>query len=441
MYLLGRGIALMNRRLLWRVRRKLILSYIFIGFIPAILLLAFFMLGGVLLFDSFSAYMVQSEFRALTARADAVAETAAAEIERAGGRDITGILERREVMAAKDFPGASIAVVPSDRPCASRESAMAAAPGWAPHVIATAGPWAHVEPPADIPDWIGCDGFRGLLAASAEEGALVDRPAIGGVAGERLPLVAAPADTRVIVRAVAFPHSLTPRYAIVVDLVVNAALTQKLRDAVGVELSRVSNVSKGIALLHRLGTDADDPAPAAAQSSPPFTFIALLEYRDWKTGQAGTLQTSIRLGIGEIYDRISAAPGLDSTRNVVIILAEAVGGLFLIIESDRARRRGWRSRVRSRGRCTNCSWNRARPSRRLHAQDRASRPHDQLGELAELVQFDDRPASRICSCRPRRKSGWKRSCASRTRSRCRSCPQVPLHDAGPLDHGALRAGA
>src|SRR6478736_1701162 len=30
-----------KRRLLWRVRRKLILSYIFVGFIPAILIVAF----------------------------------------------------------------------------------------------------------------------------------------------------------------------------------------------------------------------------------------------------------------------------------------------------------------------------------------------------------------------------------------------------------------
>src|SRR5687768_13807169 len=44
-YLLFRGLALARRRLLWRVRRKLIISYIFIGFVPAILIVAFFLLG------------------------------------------------------------------------------------------------------------------------------------------------------------------------------------------------------------------------------------------------------------------------------------------------------------------------------------------------------------------------------------------------------------
>ena len=38
--------AVAKRRLLWRVRRKLIISYIFIGFIPAMLIVAFFLLGG-----------------------------------------------------------------------------------------------------------------------------------------------------------------------------------------------------------------------------------------------------------------------------------------------------------------------------------------------------------------------------------------------------------
>src|SRR5512144_1880141 len=40
-----------RRRLLWRVRRKLILSYIFIGLVPALLIIAFFLLGGFILFQ------------------------------------------------------------------------------------------------------------------------------------------------------------------------------------------------------------------------------------------------------------------------------------------------------------------------------------------------------------------------------------------------------
>ena len=72
-YFLGQGIALANRRLLWKVRRKLIISYIFIGFIPSILIIAFFLLGGLFLFSNFSAYLVQNEIRAVEDRTTSIA--------------------------------------------------------------------------------------------------------------------------------------------------------------------------------------------------------------------------------------------------------------------------------------------------------------------------------------------------------------------------------
>src|SRR4051812_16854049 len=53
-YFLIQLFLLAKRRLLWRVRRKLILSYNFIGFVPAILIVAFFLLGALLLFFNFS---------------------------------------------------------------------------------------------------------------------------------------------------------------------------------------------------------------------------------------------------------------------------------------------------------------------------------------------------------------------------------------------------
>ena len=81
-YFLFRGLAFAKRRLLWRVRRKLIISYIFIGFIPAILIVAFFLLGGLLLFFNFSSYLVQSRLRALSERAHALAVTTAMELQR-----------------------------------------------------------------------------------------------------------------------------------------------------------------------------------------------------------------------------------------------------------------------------------------------------------------------------------------------------------------------
>src|SRR5262249_42755795 len=105
-------------RLLWRVRRKLIVSYIFIGFIPAVLIVSFFLLGGFLLFYNLSSYLMQNPLRELGEEARAIAQSTALEIQRAGGRDVAGILARRQAISAQRFPGIAFAVVPVGSPCA-----------------------------------------------------------------------------------------------------------------------------------------------------------------------------------------------------------------------------------------------------------------------------------------------------------------------------------
>src|SRR5712692_6903576 len=80
-YLLVRGLRAALRRLLWRVRRKLILSYVFIGFVPAILIVVFFALGGLLLFFNFSAYLVREDVQRLSDRTAWIARSAALELQ------------------------------------------------------------------------------------------------------------------------------------------------------------------------------------------------------------------------------------------------------------------------------------------------------------------------------------------------------------------------
>src|SRR5579872_781147 len=116
-YFAFRLTVLAKRRLLWRVRRKLILSYVFIGFVPALLLGAFSLLVGFLLFYNFSSYLVQSRLRALSEQARFLAQGTALEIQRSGGRDVAGIVARRQSAANEQFPDLSMAVVPVNRTC------------------------------------------------------------------------------------------------------------------------------------------------------------------------------------------------------------------------------------------------------------------------------------------------------------------------------------
>jgi sigma-B regulation protein RsbU (phosphoserine phosphatase) len=316
-YFLFRLLVLAKRRLLWRVRRKLILSYIFIGFVPAILIVGFFLLCGFLLFYNFSSYLVQSRLRALSDRARVVAQSTAVEIQRGGGRDIVGILARRQVNAAEGR-GLAIAVVPVQRTCEQRGAASADAPGLAA-TVAAAGAWAHLEPPSSIPSWLPCAGFSGVFAYE-------HRP--DGRAADR--------DTHMLVRAVAFPESAQPRYAVVVDLLLDDEVRMQLRRDTGVELKTVSAVPNERGVKPLVGVGAPDPQPAADNTRNGLlnNLGSLMEYRDWDTGAAGTLLVMTRLSVSDLYDRISSAEGMAgrSFGQGLLLALFGIGGLFLIIE-------------------------------------------------------------------------------------------------------------
>ena len=157
-----------QRHLLWRVRDKLILSYIFIGFTPVLLIASFFLLCGFLLFYNFSSYMVQNRLKALGDEARFLARsTGAGDPGPAPSRDAADIIARRQGGAAGEFAGVSFAVVPMDRSLCRYHGRPGRAATAAP---AIAGPWSHVEPPRSVPRWIDCSGFAGLLAYSTPAG-------------------------------------------------------------------------------------------------------------------------------------------------------------------------------------------------------------------------------------------------------------------------------
>jgi sigma-B regulation protein RsbU (phosphoserine phosphatase) len=310
-----------KRRLLWRVRRKLILSYIFVGFIPAILIVVFFLLGGILLFYNLSSYMVESRIRALSDEARFIARSTALEIQRAGGRDVTAIVSGRQANAAQQSPGMSLAVVPDSRPCGQtggRDAAATAAP------IASAGPWAHTDPPRTISSWVGCAGFGGLLAYSH-------------------PIPTSPPDeVHMLVRAVAFPDSPLPGYAVVVDLPVNDDVTRRLRTETGVELGHVTVVpqepgdKREVKPLEGRG-DADGiGARADAAAGGRLKQVAYIDVRDWTTGNSGQVTAQIKLSIGEVWAQISGEKTQSGGRTVgqaLLLLLGVIGLLFLIIEA------------------------------------------------------------------------------------------------------------
>ena len=202
-----------KRRLLWRVRRKLILSYIFIGFVPALLIVAFFLLGGCLLFSNFSSYLVQSRLRALE-RPGAVRWRRAprSRFSARGGtrrRDDRSRGGRRRVAASSRASRSRSCRC--ERAVRAPTSARRRRPRSAPAERRAAGRTSIRR--ASLPDWVAVlRGSPGLLPYAHRDGR---------------PRAAAPDDDAgdLLVRARRVPGSPhRPAYAVVVDMPVDDAM-------------------------------------------------------------------------------------------------------------------------------------------------------------------------------------------------------------------------
>jgi sigma-B regulation protein RsbU (phosphoserine phosphatase) len=155
-YFVWKLVVLMKRRLLWRVRRKLIISYIFIGVVPALLIVGFFLLSAGVVSMNVSAYLFKDGYDTLLEDVGVLAQAAARDV--AGNpAGIGDVLERSRQLAGVRHPHLpiSLAFIPaprSDRP-AQR-----------------AGPWAHVDPPTTLPTWAISEGFHGTVPLPVEPG-------------------------------------------------------------------------------------------------------------------------------------------------------------------------------------------------------------------------------------------------------------------------------
>jgi sigma-B regulation protein RsbU (phosphoserine phosphatase) len=320
-YFLVRGITFAQQRLLWRVRRKLIISYIFIGFIPSLLIVAFFLLGGLFLFSNFSSYLVQNRLTSIAERMSTIATATAVEVQASGGRNAAPVLARRQSGLQQEFANISFALVPLPQGCGMPgRDADAAAREAAP---ATAGPWTHLIPPASLPAWLNtCKPFSGVFTFGS-------LPASNG---RPLDLASADADVGVVIRAVGFPEAANSAFAVVVDVVVDDALRSELRADTGVEIASFQPMPPALAPL-----PARDGAPhnvASADSALPLTSAAFLEQRDWTTGKRGSLMAALRISIGEIYSRITTQASGDRTFSQgLLLLLVVIGVLFLIIQA------------------------------------------------------------------------------------------------------------
>ena len=299
-----------KRRLLWRVRHKLTVSYIFIGFIPALLIISFFLVAGQMLSYNVSSYLMREQIARIVEQAVFVAQSTADGIERARDADrVRNVLEARVATLAPRYPGASIAIASAARRCGTP---IVNAPPLQPLV---AGRWSHTPPPREIPAWISCDGY-GSAATYTKDGR-----------------------DFATVRAAQWLNGTSQ--AVIVDIPVDGGMARAVRDRLGAALL-------GVAVAEEVFV-ADDPdrvsRPVATEWTDADTegagtsgrrWVAVLEFSDWETGTRRELEISFRMRVKQLYDEIAIGSDtglgdLEAGQALLVLLA-FLGGLFLIIQ-------------------------------------------------------------------------------------------------------------
>jgi sigma-B regulation protein RsbU (phosphoserine phosphatase) len=296
-YFLARLFLLLKRRLLWRVRRKLILSYIFIGVVPALLIIGFFLFGAFVLSMNVSAYLFKDGYDEIGRDATSLAEVAAAEISRTpAGVHQTVTRVQQNGSAAFNNPFVSMTFIPEQE---------------GERVVA--GEWRHISPPQETPGWLKktSSGWQGTIAVPDPD---------------------TPGQIELVARAVR--HAVTAKGRVglvVVDIPVDEMLVDRLHEKTGVKAGHVevrSTESAGDAVgavLTRPEDSASGPTSFFGHS------VVYLDATDWTTGAPLRTWVSVTYQIQQLYKRMSSAQAADMAYLLVYgVIFVAV--LFLIIQ-------------------------------------------------------------------------------------------------------------
>jgi serine phosphatase RsbU (regulator of sigma subunit) len=266
--------AFVLRRLLWRIRTKLILSYLFIALVPAVLLTLFFGIASVLLLNLMAAHLVTAEIDAIGQTLQAQARASLAALPAA---DPTQALRERLRLVAARHPGLSFSFLVRGKVLASSGGA-----------------------PESVPVWLKGPGFVGLV--STEKG---ERLRTSWTEGERTLFLEVPVD---------------------------ASLFADLERRMGIHLltsgggvSRPPD-SKSI----RIEVHDEKSAPIELeQRRSGFAFVATPERVDWGTGERELDALTFQFQPWELVRRLQ--PGSLNMADMLVVALAGVGGVFLVM--------------------------------------------------------------------------------------------------------------
>jgi serine phosphatase RsbU (regulator of sigma subunit) len=293
LWLAWRGFRWVSNRLLWRIRTKLIVSYLFIALVPVVLLALFMAVAGVLLLGLTASRVVTGEVDRATAVLQATARSAVAGLP-AADAEAARAVPLRLAPAREGHPSLAWTLLRRGR------------------VIESSG-----EAPRALPSWWKGPGFAGLVRLDPADRLSPEVLRAAWAEGGDVLLLEAPADE-------AFYADLERHTGIHV-----LQRSEMEVETTGGETER-SRLRKGTGVTFEEGGQRVTARPDSA-----FVFVALPEKTDWATGARSAFEgmpLAFQYEPRELVSRLSPiqVPRDTSGRSVPQYLMYALGVLGLV---------------------------------------------------------------------------------------------------------------
>jgi sigma-B regulation protein RsbU (phosphoserine phosphatase) len=308
-YFIWRLVALTKRRLLWRVRRRLILSYIFIGVVPAMLIIGFVLLTVGAISLNVSAYLFKDGYDSMLESVGIMAQAAASDIAREPA-SVKEVLTRTHRVAGDRFRNLNVSI------------AFIPAPGTQLEPFKV-GRWDHASPPDAIPTWAAGEGFVGTTTVPLEEGS-----------GEVRLVLRAARHARGTIGAAGREAPAAKVGTVIVDLEIDDVALDYLHERTGVK--------GGAAWLPR--PDASRTTVLTGPEgqgglylfSNSVTFLDCAEWRDARVRPDQRVSVATSYSLSNLWGRISASQSASmggySLGAMFLVFLGFIGFLFLIIQ-------------------------------------------------------------------------------------------------------------
>ena len=360
LWALLRLVSLLIRRLLWRIRSKLIVSYLFIALVPVVLLTLFFGIATILLVNLVAAHLVTAEVDSIGKTLEAEARTTLLGLP-AG--DPAPALRARLAFVRGRHPGLAYALFRRGRA-----------------VVVEGGA------PESLPAWWKGPGLAVLVKRGESERRL----------------------------RVAWNDGET---TLLLDVPVDPALFADLERRMGIHLltvgGRVTRASGGKGIHISIDDERSLPFGKDEELGSGLRFMATPERVDWETGKREIDALSFQLQPWELVRRLQ--PGSLNMADMLVVALAAVGGVFLVMYAVALLLGLFLARSITRS-VHALSVGTKRLREHDFGQTIAVTSRDQLGDLAESFNLMSSGIQDLLREQGRR-SGWRRSCASPARSR------------------------